>query len=136
MKELTVFEMKEVAAAGLSINADTLSAAALGAVTYAVWGTLIGGTQSGANGGLLGFGLIGNAVGAIWGFIAGGITGAAYGLPSRWDTTLASVEKSFHNAKDGKIVPWSIYQVPLRASRRCASSRQPSSCGWLASRCP
>ncbi|KMH46659.1 hypothetical protein SM73_04510, partial [Klebsiella quasipneumoniae] len=48
MKELTVFEMEEISA-GADIFGN-IGAAALGAVVGAVWGTLIGGTQSGANG--------------------------------------------------------------------------------------
>ena len=107
MKELNIFEMEQIAA-GVQDNLITrVAAGALNGITCAVWGTLIGGTQSGANGGLLGFGLIGNAVGAIWGFIAGGITGAAAGVAMGWDKSLAFVEKTFNNAADGQFVPWS-----------------------------
>ena len=107
MKELTIFEMEQIAAGTEETLLTRIAAAALSGITDAVWGTLIGGTQSGANGGLLGFGLIGNAVGAIWGFIAGGITGAASGFAMGWDKTLAFVEKTFNNAADGQFVPWS-----------------------------
>jgi len=113
MKELNVFEMEQVAA-GTGVVGDValdiasrIASGALGAVVTAVWGTLIGGTQSGANGGLLGFGLIGNGIGAVWGFIAGGILGGAGGFAAGWDTTLSVVIKSFTNAVDGQFVPWS-----------------------------
>lgn len=106
MKELTVFEMQEVSAGAEVDFGSRIAGAAIGSITAAVWGTLIGGTQSGANGGLLGFGLIGNAVGAIWGFIAGGIAGAAGGFAVGFDVAIDVVEKSFRNVIDGKFVPW------------------------------
>ncbi|AWT17475.1 hypothetical protein [Klebsiella grimontii] len=105
MKELTIFEMEEISA-GTDIFGN-IGAAALGAVVGAVWGTLIGGTQSGANGGLLGFGLIGNAVGAIWGFIAGGLSGGVGGFSAGWDTTLEVVVQGYKNFFDGTFTPWS-----------------------------
>lgn len=111
MKELTVFEMEEISGGaaldfGASI-AGNFAAAVLGATTAAVYGTLIGGTQSGANDGLLGFGLIGNGVGAVWGFIAGGIIGGVAAFAGGWDKTLEVVVSSLENVKDGKFVPWS-----------------------------
>ncbi len=56
-----------------------------------VYGLLWGGTQSGANGGLLGFGLLGNAVGAVWGTIMGAIGGAVGYAALGWE---ASVNES------------------------------------------
>ncbi|WP_265669369.1 hypothetical protein [Klebsiella grimontii] len=105
MKELTVFEMEEISA-GTDVFGNAAASALLG-VVGAVWGTLIGGTQSGANGGLLGFGLIGNAVGAIWGFIAGALTGAAAGLAMGWDDSLALAVQGYKNFFDGTFTPWS-----------------------------
>ena len=105
MKELNVFEMEQVAAGNQELI-SRLGAAALGAVTWGVWGTLIGGTQSGANGGLLGFGLLSNVVGMFWGLAMGAITGATMSFSIGWDATLALVEKSFNNAYDGQFVPW------------------------------
>lgn len=106
MKEITFREMAEISAGADDNVATRLAAAALGSITYAVWGTLIGGVQSGTNGGVLGFGLIGNAVGAIWGFIAGGMTGAAMGVSIGWDKTVSMVETSFTNLFNGQFVPW------------------------------
>lgn len=107
MKELRDFEMEQIAA-GTEDNLITRTAAAvLTSVNYAVWGTLIGGTQSGANGGLLGFGVVGNLVGMFWGIAMGAVTGAASGFAIGWDNSLAIVEKTFNNVVDGQFVPWS-----------------------------
>lgn len=106
MKELNAFEMKHVAAAGENLITRA-AAGALGAVVGGVWGTLIGGTQSGANGGVLGFGLLSNAVGMFWGLAMGAVTGATGGFAIGWENTLTIVEKSLQNTVDGQFVPWS-----------------------------
>ena len=108
MKELNVFEMEQVSAGTFDELASRISAAALGAVTMGVWGTLIGGTQSGANGGLLGFGLIGNLVGMFWGLAMGALTGAVSSFAMGWDKTLALTENSLNNSIDGQLVPWAL----------------------------
>ncbi|MEB6379556.1 hypothetical protein MXM41_11530 [Leclercia adecarboxylata] len=107
MKELNVFEMEQIAA-GVQDNIFTrIAAAALGAATWGVWGTLIGGTQSGANGGLLGFGGFGNLVGMFWGLATGAIGGGLSAFAQGWDKTVALTEKTFNNLLDGQFVPWS-----------------------------
>ncbi|MFU2173143.1 hypothetical protein [Klebsiella grimontii] len=107
MKELNVFEMEQVAA-GVEDNLLTRACAAiLGGATWGVWGTLIGGTQSGANGGLLGFGGFGNLVGMFWGLAVGIVGGASSAFAQGWDKTLALTEKTFNNILDGQFVPWS-----------------------------
>ena len=106
MKELRVFEMEYVAAGTIDNLASRAAAAALGAVTWGIFGTLIGGTQSGANGGVLGFGLIGNVVGMFWGLATGAVAGAASSFVMGWDKTIALTEKTFDNAYDGIFNPW------------------------------
>ncbi|MBX4825174.1 hypothetical protein [Klebsiella grimontii] len=106
MEQLNVFEMEQVAAGTLDGLLDRLGGAAIGAITCATWGTLIGGTQSGANGGLLGFGLLSNLVGMFWGLAMGAVIGGVGGFAVGWDTMLAVNEKSFNNVADGKFVPW------------------------------
>ncbi len=68
MKELTVFEMDTISGGYswdfssiqstvtslVSNGVEAAASAALGAITWGVYGLLWGGTQSGANGGLLG----------------------------------------------------------------------------------
>lgn len=107
MKELTTLDMEQVAA-GTFVGdlASRFAAAALGMFTGAAMGTLIGGTQSGANGGLLGFGLLSNLVGIFWGLAMGAVTGAVGGFAIGWDATLAINEKSLNNITDGQFVPW------------------------------
>ncbi|HBR9007248.1 TPA: hypothetical protein L9872_005706, partial [Klebsiella pneumoniae] len=77
MKQLTVFEMEAISG-GYSWDFSSIqssitslvsngveavvSAATMGTLA-AVFGTFVGGTQAGANGGVLGFGLFGNLVG-------------------------------------------------------------------------
>ena len=90
----------------ISNGAEAAASTILGAVTYGVLGTLIGGTQSGANGGLLGFGLIANGVGAIVGVIAGAVGGGIYGLAQGWDATTTMMNETWGNMFDGTFVPW------------------------------
>lgn len=120
MKQLTVFEMEEISGGYswdfssfqssvtsiLSNGAEAIASAVLGSLVAAAWGTLIGGTQSGSNGGLLGFGLIGNAIGMVWGAIAGALSGAAGGAALGWDATVALVKQSYESALNGTFVPW------------------------------
>ncbi|URN99632.1 hypothetical protein NB069_01705 [Leclercia adecarboxylata] len=105
MKELNTIEMQEIAAGAESLI-SRVAAAGLGAVTGAMWGTLIGGTQSGANGGLLGFGLFANVVGMFWGLAMGAVTGASGGFAIGWDAMMAINQKSMNNVADGQFVPW------------------------------
>lgn len=106
VKEINVVEMEQVSAGTIDELSSRVAASVLGAVTWGVWGTLIGGTQSGANGGLLGFGLLGNAVGMFWGLANGAVTGAVSSFAMGWDKTLALTEKSFNSVIDGQFVPW------------------------------
>lgn len=107
MKELNIFEMEQVAA-GVNDNLITrVAAGLLGAAVWGVWGTLIGGTQSGANGGLIGFGGIGNLVGMFWGLAVGAVGGGLSSFAQGWDATVALTEKTYNNLFDGQFVPWS-----------------------------
>lgn len=106
MKELNVFEMEQIAAGTEDTLITRMAAAVLGAATWGVWGTLIGGTQSGANGGLIGFGGFGNLVGMFWGLATGIIGGGISSFASGLDATIALTEKTFNNLLDGQFVPW------------------------------
>lgn len=121
MKELTIFEMEEIAggyswdfssaSAGIQslvYNAvEAIGSTALGAIVGAGVGTLIGGTQSGENGGLLGFGMFGNLVGMFWGMLWGGVACGAGALAVGWDETLSYVKTTVDKVLDGTFVPWS-----------------------------
>ncbi|WP_136071862.1 hypothetical protein [Klebsiella variicola] len=121
MKELTVFEMDAISggyswdfssiqAAVTSLvgnGVEAVASAALGAVTWGAYGLLWGGTQSGANGGLLGFGLIGNAVGAVWGTLMGALGGAVGYATLGWEASVNESLQSMLGIIDGSFVPWS-----------------------------
>lgn len=107
MKELNVLEMDHITGGTIDTLVSRAAAAVLGGVTWGVWGTLIGGTQAGANGGLLGFGLIANAIGMFWGLGAGAVLGVTTGFSLGWDKTFAMADSSFENIADGEFVPWS-----------------------------
>lgn len=81
MRNLTSIEISGVSGAGI-----------VGAIqfgTTAAWtGAILGGKYGGANGGILGFGIIGNAVGLVAGSIMGAVGGSLIGLCS--DDTVAS----------------------------------------------
>lgn len=120
MKQLTVFEMESISGGYswdfssiqstitslVSNGIEAVASAALLGVGMAAMGTLIGGTQSGANGGLLGFGLLGNAVGMIWGLIVGAATGIVNGIAMGWDASVALVEKGIEGILNGTFMPW------------------------------
>ncbi|MHA9005255.1 hypothetical protein ACYBBT_26990, partial [Klebsiella pneumoniae] len=82
-----------------------VSAATMGTLA-AVFGTFVGGTQSGANGGVLGFGLFGNLVGMFVGLVGGAILGAGCGLAWGWDGTMAIIEAGAQGLVDGTFVVW------------------------------
>ncbi|MBZ1713981.1 hypothetical protein ACYBF5_15870, partial [Klebsiella pneumoniae] len=86
---------------------EAAASAALGAITWGVYGLLWGGTQSGANGGLLGFGLLGNAVGAVWGTIMGAIGGAVGYAALGWEASVNESMQAMLGIIDGSFVPWS-----------------------------
>ena len=106
MKELNIFEMEQIAAGVQDTLITRLASAALAAVIGGVFGSLIGGTQSGANGGLLGFGLLSNGVGMFWGLGMGALTSSVAAFAVGWDVTTAMIEKAFNNMSDGMFVPW------------------------------
>lgn len=87
MKQLTVFEMESISGGAFDISsvAETAAAAVLGAVTFGLSGTILGGRYAGSNGGILGFGILGNAVGFVWGVLAGGVGGAVVGAIMGFD---------------------------------------------------
>lgn len=120
MKQLSVFEMEAISggyswdfsslSAGvqsiLGNSVEAIGAATVGAVLFGAAGTLIGGTQSGANGGILGIGLLGNLVGMFWGLGAGALAGATYGAASGWEQTIAFCKEGVEAAIAGTFVPW------------------------------
>ncbi|WP_241366022.1 hypothetical protein, partial [Klebsiella quasipneumoniae] len=107
MKQLTVFEMETISGGYswdfssiqasitslVSNGVEAVASAATMGTLAAVFGTFIGGTQAGANGGILGIGLIGNFVGLIAGFVGGAIMGAGCGLAWGWDGTMTVIEQ-------------------------------------------
>ncbi|EOZ2166322.1 hypothetical protein AAHW42_23010 [Klebsiella quasipneumoniae subsp. similipneumoniae] len=121
MKELTVFEMNAISGGYswdfssiqsaitslVSNGVEATASAALGAVTWGTYGLLWGGTQSGANGGILGLGLIGNAVGAVWGTLMGALGGAVGYAALGWDASVNESLQSMLGIIDGSFVPWS-----------------------------
>ncbi|PJR48908.1 hypothetical protein CWM58_21450 [Klebsiella sp. H-Nf2] len=119
MKQLTVFEMEAIsggytwdfssasaAITSLASNAvEAVGAMALGGIVTAVIGAWFGGTQSGTNGGIFGFGLIANGVGAIAGFILGAIGGTVGSLALGWDGTLGYMKEFLDKTLDGTFTP-------------------------------
>ncbi len=120
MKQLTIFEMESISG-GYSWDfssfqssitsivcngVEAVASAVLLGTGMAAMGTLIGGTQSGANGGILGFGLLGNAVGMVWGLIVGGVTGVVNGAVMGWDASVALVEEGIQGLLAGTFMPW------------------------------
>lgn len=120
MKQLTIFEMEAISG-GYSWDFSSLqssiltlvnngaeavvSAATMGTLG-AVFGTFAGGTQAGANGGILGIGLIGNFFGLIAGFAGGAILGVAGGLAFGWEGTMTVIEAGAKGLTDGTFVVW------------------------------
>ncbi|MGF9572952.1 hypothetical protein AAGK42_26115 [Klebsiella pneumoniae] len=90
---------------GTCSHLPVVSAATMGTLA-AVFGTFVGGTQAGANGGVLGFGLFGNLVGMFVGLVGGAILGAGCGLAWGWDGTMAIIEAGAQGLVDGTFVVW------------------------------
>lgn len=121
MKELTVFEMDAISGGYswdfssaqsaitslMSNGVEMAASAALGAATWGVYGLAFGGIQSGANGGLLGFGIIGNAVGAVWGVLMGALGGAVGYAALGWEASVQETLDSMLGIINGTFVPWS-----------------------------
>ncbi|HCI5982976.1 hypothetical protein ACVSSV_16105 [Klebsiella quasipneumoniae] len=120
MKELTVFEMEEISGGyswdfssisasitSLATNGvEALGSVLLGGIITSVAGIAVGGFLSGSNGGILGFGLLGNAVGAIVGGIAGAVGGAVGALALGWDGTMGYMKQLLDTVLDGTFTPW------------------------------
>lgn len=121
MKELTVFETDAISGGYswdfssaqsaiislMSNGVEIAASAALGAATWGAYGLAFGGTQSGANGGILGFGIIGNAVGAVWGVLMGALGGAVGYAALGWEASVQETLNSMLGIIDGTFVPWS-----------------------------
>ncbi|HCM5353156.1 hypothetical protein ACUU07_11390 [Klebsiella pneumoniae] len=113
MKQLTVFEMESIAGGTFDLSsaatfvAETIGAAILGGTMCALAGTILGGRYAGSNGGLLGFGLLGNAVGFVWGLLAGAVGGAILGALSGWDQTFTWVNDALEGLINGTLNLWS-----------------------------
>lgn len=92
MRELNMMEVNAVSGAGIF---DSLYSAAYmglaGLATGAILGTKIGG---GAGGGLLGFGLFGEAVGVVVGGAIGTIVGSGIGGMLGWNDSATAISLS------------------------------------------
>lgn len=120
MKQLTIFEMESISGGYswdfssfqstitslVSNGVEAVASAVLLGTGMAAMGTLIGGTQSGANGGIIGLGLLGNAVGMVWGLLVGAVTGAVNGAVIGWDASVAMVEEGIQGLINGTFTPW------------------------------
>lgn len=120
MKQLNTFEMESISG-GYSWDFSSFSSAALSLVSNSVeavasatvlgvligaTGTLIGGTQSGANGGIIGLGLLGNLVGMFWGLAVGATMGVVMGAAIGWEDTIQLGLDGVQGAIAGTFVPW------------------------------
>lgn len=111
-KQLTVFEMESIAGGTFDL-ADAAQAitqavggAIVGAIGLGLAGTILGGRYAGSNGGLLGFGLLGNAVGFLWGLFAGGVGGAVVGAMVGYDTAISYFKDGVEGLIDGTFNLW------------------------------
>ncbi|VUS54440.1 hypothetical protein [Klebsiella spallanzanii] len=120
MKQLTVFEMEEISG-GYSWDFSSISstltslvsngfelvtAASMGAATYGMIGSIIGGAHGGDGGGLLGIGSAGQGVGMIWGLVVGAIGGGIVGGLMGWDSMLTISTDAYNGIISGTLTPW------------------------------
>jgi len=121
MQNLTTFEMEAISggyswdfsslgSAITSVVSNGFEAVASGLITgaaFAMYGSIIGGSQGGNGGGLLGVGAAGQGVGMIWGLVVGAIGGAIYGAMGGWDFALEQSSAGANGFFSGTFAPWS-----------------------------
>ncbi|MEW5290849.1 MULTISPECIES: hypothetical protein [Erwinia] len=117
MRELSVIEMNEVAGAYswdlssvssaalslLSNSVELVASAAVGVTTGMAGGGYIGGHHGADGGGLLGFGLLGEAVGLVAGMILGGIVVGVTGAVTGLDNSLKVAQQFYDAFTNGTI---------------------------------
>ena len=113
MKQLTIFEMESNAggtfdlADAAQLITQAVGGAIVGAIGLGLVGTTLGGRYAGSNGGLLGFGLLGNAVGFLWGLFAGAVGGGVVGAMVGYDTAIGYFKDGVAGLIDGTFNLWS-----------------------------
>lgn len=120
MKQLTIFEMEEIAG-GYSWDfssisnamtsvvcnaAEAATSALLGGAIGVMIGSFVGGYYAGQAGGILGFGIIAIPIGAIAGTICGGVGMAAVAAISGWDKSINLALSLVDGVAEGTFAPW------------------------------
>ncbi|PEX87148.1 hypothetical protein [Klebsiella sp. KG9] len=113
MKQLTAFEMESISGGTFDLSnavnalAQTAGGALIGGTLFALTGTILGGRYAGSNGGILGFGIIGNAVGFIWGVLAGSVGGGIVGGLMGFDKMSEFADQWMDGLTNGTMNLWS-----------------------------
>lgn len=85
---------------------EAATSALINGAAFAMLGSIIGGSQGGNGGGLLGFGAIGQGVGMVWGLVVGAVGGAIYGAMGGWDFASNEASSALNGLFDGTLAPW------------------------------